>query len=238
MRFLSTAILLLATSFVSASEDPLDGCYDAPTPTPQYGLPTPKPAGGSTSTISKDSMIEALKNIAPGSATEPCVSAPKAEGQCRSASQAAEPLIHSFEKYKITSKPEMAAILSLIALESGEFKYQKNVFPGRPGQGTRNMQMPKYNALYAKSISELRGKIGPKLMNVDAVLDLLLSKDDYDFGSAAWFLTSQCTPAVRTALQSGSEDGWSKYLTECIGTSVTDERKKYWTKAMESVKKL
>lgn len=82
-------------------------------------------------------MIKVLKEIAPTSAKEPCVSAEKAEGQCRSASQAAEPLIHSFEKYKITSKPEMAAILGLIAFETGEFKYQKNVFPGTPGQGSK-----------------------------------------------------------------------------------------------------
>lgn len=98
--------------------------------------------------------------------------------------------------------------------------------------------MPKFNALYAQSIPELAAKIGPKMNNVDAVLDMLLSKDDYDFGSAAWFLTTQCTPAVRTALQSGSEEGWSKYLTECIGTTVTDERKKYWTKANDGVKSL
>ncbi|KAF3490744.1 uncharacterized protein GIQ15_00261 [Arthroderma uncinatum] len=238
MRFLSTTILLLAVSYVSANEDPQDDCYEAPAPSPHYGLPLPQPTGSSSSGISKDAMIKALKNIAPGSAAEPCVSAPKAEGQCRSASQAAEPLIHSFEKYKITSKPEMAAIISLIALESGEFKYQKNVFPGRPGQGTRNMQMPNFNALYAQSLSGLAAMIGPKFTNVDAVLGLLLSNDDYDFGSAAWFLTTQCTPAVRTALQSGSEDGWSKYLTECIGTTVTEERKGYWKKAMDSVKDL
>ncbi|KAK2879982.1 hypothetical protein FQN49_000675 [Arthroderma sp. PD_2] len=252
MRFtsFSAAIILLAVAGVSANKDPQDDCHEAsapspsygapstPTPKPFYGLPLPTTTAGSSSAMSKESMIKALKNIAPGSAAEPCVSAPKAEGQCRSASQAAEPLIHSFEKYKITSKPEMAAILSLIALESGEFKYQKNVFPGRPGQGTRNMQMPKFNALYAKSISELSGKLGPKFTNVEAVLEILLSKDDYDFGSAAWFLTTQCTPAVRTALQSGTEDGWSKYLTECIGTTVSEERKAYWTKAMESVKDL
>ncbi|DAA74549.1 TPA_exp: Uncharacterized protein A8136_3307 [Trichophyton benhamiae CBS 112371] len=248
MRFFTATIYLLLASYASANPVPKDDCNDIPAapstlPAPPPPLPsqaTSHPTGtpGPSSSISKDKMIEVLKEIAPASAKEPCVSAAKAEGQCRSASQAAEPIIHSFEKYKITSKPEMAAILSLIALESGEFKYQKNVFPGRPGQGTRNMQMPNFNALYAKSIPELAAKIGPKTNNVDAVLDMLLSKDDYDFGSAAWFLTTQCTPAVRTALQSGSEEGWSKYLTECIGTTAADERKKYWTKAMESVKSL
>lgn len=84
-----------------------------------------------------DCMVDALKTVAPKSAAEPCTDDGAAPGQCRTAAQAAEPLIASFDRYNITSAAEKAAIISLIALESGEFVYQRNVFPGRPGQGSK-----------------------------------------------------------------------------------------------------
>ena len=51
-----------------------------------------------------------------------------------------------------------------------------------------------------------------------------------DFGSAAWFLTSQCDQSVRTGLQSGSADGFSAYIS-CIGTSETSDRDAYYQRA-------
>ncbi|EAS28427.3 uncharacterized protein CIMG_09631 [Coccidioides immitis RS] len=183
-------------------------------------------------------FADALKVICPNSAREPCINDPKAPHQCRSASQAAEPILRSFEKYNITNKNEMAALVSLMALESDEFKYQKNVFPGRPGQGTRNMQMPKWNARYLASIPELkdqREKVGDDKAKI---LDLLLSKDDYDFGSAAWYMTSQCTSDVRKGLQDGKEDGWEKYITACVGTTASGERLRYWQVAVKEMQKL
>jgi hypothetical protein len=97
------------------------------------------------------------------------------------------------------------------------------------------MQSPTYNQKYASSIQALSEQYNSVSGNVSAVLDLLLSDEDYDFGSAAWFLTSQCTSDVRSALQSGSESGWQSYLTQCVGTTVTDERKAYWTRAIQAL---
>lgn len=93
--------------------------------------------------------------------------------------------------------------------------------------------MPDYNLKYAQSIKELADKLGPVQGDVDKVLDLLLTEDAWDFGSASWFLTTQCTPEVRSALQQGTQEGWEQYITQCVGTTVSDERKVYWDKAME-----
>ena len=63
-----------------------------------------------------------------------------------------------------------------------------------------------------------------------AVLNILLApgNEDVDFGSAAWFLWSQCQAYVREALRTGSEGGWELYLTDCIGTTVTESRRALW----------
>jgi len=62
---------------------------------------------------------------------------PPAKGECATAKTAAEFTSQSFNTYKVTSKAEQAAILSLMAFESGDFKYNKNHFPGTPGQGSK-----------------------------------------------------------------------------------------------------
>lgn len=62
---------------------------------------------------------------------------PPAKGECATAKQAAKFTSQSFDTYHVTSKAEQAAIISLMALESGEFKYNKNHFPGVPGQGSK-----------------------------------------------------------------------------------------------------
>lgn len=62
---------------------------------------------------------------------------PPAKGECATAKQAAKFTSQSFDTYQITSKAEQAAIISLMAFESDDFKYNKNHFPGVPGQGSK-----------------------------------------------------------------------------------------------------
>jgi hypothetical protein len=97
------------------------------------------------------------------------------------------------------------------------------------------MQSPTYNALYAKSIPALSTELLPILSQPAAVLDLLLKNEENDFGSAAWFLTTQCTKDVRTALQSGSEQGWEQYISTCVGTTATGDRKAVWQRAVKAL---
>jgi hypothetical protein len=93
------------------------------------------------------------------------------------------------------------------------------------------MQSPTYNDKYAASIPALSEQYASATGNVSAILDLLLTDETYDFGSAAWFLTTQCSDSVRAELQKGSESGWEGYISSCVGTTVTDERREYWQKA-------
>jgi hypothetical protein len=74
-----------------------------------------------------------ILTIAPTSNT--CDNAP-AVGECATAKTAATYTSQSFDKYGVTSKAEQAAVLSLMAFESLDFKYNKNHFPGVAGQGS------------------------------------------------------------------------------------------------------
>ncbi|KAJ6178027.1 hypothetical protein N7519_008488 [Penicillium mononematosum] len=173
-----------------------------------------------------------LITIAPSSKS--CANAP-AEGECATAKQAAKFTSQSFDTYKVTSKAEQAAIVSLMAFETEDFKYNKNHFPGVAGQGTRNMQSPAFNKKYASSLPELKDKLPSVSNSPEELLDLLRSDSATDFGSGAWFLTTQCSKDVRTALADGSETGWQRFISDCVGTSVTEERREYWERAVEAI---
>ena len=174
--------------------------------------------------------MDQILAIAPKSVT--CEGAP-IPVQCRTAEQALPHIAASFQKYGITSAGEQAALLGIMAFETGDFKYNVNVVPGyvfsnpflpfpdlcefriatradlaesclvvlclpesgnadfentnrTPGQGTRNMQSPVMNRIYALSTPALSAKLAPVTDNPTAVLDLLTADDDLDFGSAAW----------------------------------------------------
>jgi hypothetical protein len=183
-----------------------------------------------------------IQAISPNSAS--CAGAPQA-GQCRTAAQAALPIAQSFSTYGITTPGEAAALISLMAYESADFKYQNNVSPGRPGQGTRNMQMINYNLVYVQSIpalasnlSAITGGAGATALSsqqANDVRSLLTSNDAYDFGSAAWFLTSQCSSSVRYGLQTGSLAGWQQYISSCVGAEASEDRQEYWNRAVTAL---
>ena len=167
---------------------------------------------------------------------------PRFSPQCRTADQVAAAIGPSFAQYGVTSPGEIAALVSLVAFESEDFKYNINISPGIPGQGTRNMQSAAFNLLYAHSIPALSTSLAAittstvssdlSSLQLNAVRDLLTNDNTLDFGSAAWFLSTQCSASVRTGLQNGDEDGWEAYLTGCVSTTPTDERKEYWKLAL------
>ena len=178
-----------------------------------------------------------IKMIAPNSAS--CTGA-SFTSECRNASQAAPLITKSFATYGIFQPNEAAALISLMAFESTDFRYQKNHWPGTPGQGTRNMQSAKYNALYASSIRPLAPSISTITgdsssdTRVDQILDLLLQNDEYDFGSAAWFLSTQCD-STRNELKTGGSQGWETWLETCVGTQATDARRQYYMRAINAL---
>ncbi|EAW08653.1 uncharacterized protein ACLA_095860 [Aspergillus clavatus NRRL 1] len=173
---------------------------------------------------------EQIAAIAPKSTS--CAN-PPAPGECATAAQAAPHIARSFETYQVTSAAEQAAVIALMAFESGEFAYNRNHFPGVPGQGTRNMQSPAFNAKYAAALPELAEPLAQAAGDPARVLDLLLANEEYDFGSGAWFLATQCARDVRAELQAGSEAGWQRYITGCVGTEANAERRAYWARAVQ-----
>jgi hypothetical protein len=178
-----------------------------------------------------------IKIIAPSSKS--C--RPDALPDCRTADQAAPFIFRSMSQYNLTSDNEMAAVIALMAFESGDFRYKHNAFPppGNPGQGTANMQSPAFNLLYAKSLDGVKEKVadvktveGLKPEKLNEIL-ALVTPDEYNFGSGPWFLVTQCPATVRDALKEDIDCGFEAYMA-CVGVQVTDPRKEYLTRAKEA----
>ncbi|KAL4877693.1 hypothetical protein BJY04DRAFT_197678 [Aspergillus karnatakaensis] len=175
-----------------------------------------------------------IEAIAPKSASceNPEEIAPE---ECATAAQAAPAFSAAFKKYKLTSKEEQAAVISISAFESGEFRFSRNHFPGVEGQGTRNMQSPAFNKLYAASIPALSERFEEVQDEPGAVLELLLEDLSVDFGSSSWFLTTQCEESIREGLKKDGEKGWEAFIVDCVGTEANEERKGYWVAAKKAL---
>lgn len=178
---------------------------------------------------------EIIAHIAPESVS--CEGKPADE--CRTAEQAAPFIFDSFCQYSLQHPNQMAAVIALMALESGEFGYKRNAFPGRPGQGTANMQMPPFNLKYAKSLEDVRDQVanvttteGLPDAELDRILDLVVV-DEHNFGSGAWFLRSECPDSVAEALTVDIDAGFQEYMA-CVGVEVDEGRLSYLTLAKEA----
>ncbi|KAI0490163.1 hypothetical protein F4859DRAFT_182478 [Xylaria cf. heliscus] len=189
------------------------------------------------------SAADIILAIAPSSGT---CAADKTE--CRTNQQVAPWMIKAMDQYGINTPAAIAAVLALTAFESVNYVFSTNQ-GGNLGQGTSNMQMYKYNLLYAQSIPALSDKLNalgtPEALLVasdkqtmNGVRDLVRA-DEYNFGSGPWFLTTQCTdPKATTAsiistLNSSPDDGFALYMA-CVGVGVTGPRNEYWTRAKQA----
>ncbi|KAI8629133.1 hypothetical protein F5Y19DRAFT_91328 [Xylariaceae sp. FL1651] len=175
------------------------------------------------------SAAQIIGEIAPSS-----LSCASTTGECRTNEQAAPFLVAAMAQYKLQSSGQIAAVLALTAFESVGYQYKHNVSPGRPGQGTSNMQMIDYNVEYANSIPALKDKVAAlgALDSDDKKNQLLalVTADEYNFGSGPWFLTTKCSPDVVDGLRSGTDAAFAAYMA-CVGTPVTDERTAFWMRA-------
>jgi hypothetical protein len=193
----------------------------ATTATPAAPAATPTPGSGSGgSGGSKVDMAKAIAAIMPQSSS--CDGADFPD-ECRTAEQAAPFITKACADL---SDGECAATVALMGLESVDMRFKHNVSPGRPGQGTANMQMADFNTEYA---SELFGADKVSGKSPDEVL-AMVTPDEHNFGSAAWFLKTKCAD-VRETLKAGTDAGWSAY-NKCIGVDGSlPDRMKYWTAA-------
>ncbi|KAJ3828158.1 hypothetical protein F5880DRAFT_1007839 [Lentinula raphanica] len=93
------------------------------------------------------------------------------------------------------------------------------------------------------SLSSLPSKLSNKTKN--AIRAVVLG-DGLSFGSAMWFYTQSgatrvgqpgpgCLqmPGMVEGLQAQTETGWENYITNCVGTTVTDERKQSWLRTVK-----
>lgn len=213
--------MLCKTSILLVGAFALGGLA-APCPTQPYTAPSTNNNAASGSITASQ-----LTQIAP--TTVSCDGAPFPE-ECADATTAATALNSSFKKYGITKAEEKAALIAYILFESGEFKYSKNHYPGRPGQGTRMMAMPNFIAEYASAAAD-PSALASAAGNVDAILATVNGDADKSFGSAAWFYSNKCTDAVKTGVRDGSMIGWQNFMTVCVGTTNDPAREEYWTKA-------
>ncbi|KAL9108130.1 MAG: hypothetical protein Q9227_007106 [Pyrenula ochraceoflavens] len=151
--------------------------------------------------------------------------------ECISASDAVKPLVDSFHKYSVSTGGEQAALLSWMAFESNELKYNINHFPGTPGQGTRCMLSPSFVSKYVAALPELKGKTAS---DPASTLKLVLDPE-HSLGSAAWFYSSQCDDSVKTGLQQGSDQAFQDFMTKCVSTTMVDKRMQYWNAAKKAL---
>lgn len=94
-------------------------------------LPT---ANTPTKSLGKREATQVLLEIMPSSSS--CAGR---GDECRTATQAASYLVQAMTKYKATTDMEQAGILALVAYESEEMRYKKNLNNAAAGQGTSNM---------------------------------------------------------------------------------------------------
>jgi hypothetical protein len=126
--------------------------------------------------------------------------------------------------------------------------------PGRPGQGTRSlMQFPsvyQYAVDTANTSCQALALVPKTTQDLDSVSDdtknavrELVLGDRLSFASAMWFYAQSgeskkgCTQVdgMVEGLQVRTVTGWENYITKCIFTTVTDERKTVWEKTLNAL---
>ena len=101
------------------------------------------------------------------------------------------------------------------------------------------MMMPNFVSQYAANIPEIASQTSGK--DAAGVL-ALVQPDQYSFGSAAWFYSTQCSQAVKQQVQTGGQAGWETFITQCVQTTVEEgegeganTRLGYWQRACQAL---
>ncbi|EWC48771.1 hypothetical protein DRE_00076 [Drechslerella stenobrocha 248] len=219
-----------STVYVTVSGVPPSSANSA---APTYA---PAPTGGATSPVKITEQV--VLAVAPSSNTCSGASFPD---ECNTAKEAVPFIAAGFEKFQINTIGEAAALLSIMAFESGDFKFNINHFPGRPGQGTKAMLMANFIVSYAQTFGST-DNIAPGLSssNIDAQSDDIKNKvravvlsNERTFAAAAWFYSDMCSESVKAGLRKGPTiAAWTDYITQCVGTTVTEDRTVGYVKAV------
>lgn len=93
--------------------------------------------------------------------------------------------------------------------------------------------MEKYATAVAGAEAVAAAKGSGDAAGLNAVLKLVNSDEEKSAGSAAWFLTSTCTPEVRQGLVAETVEGWHNFLTQCVQTELDAARDDPWAAAKQ-----
>ncbi|KAJ2128478.1 hypothetical protein GGF48_002838, partial [Coemansia sp. RSA 921] len=113
---------------------------------------------------------------------------------CANNEQALVALNNAAQKYGVTERGEVVAMIALMAFESGSWQYNVNEFPGRAGQGTKAMFMYPFIYKYAKALYPDKVQDAWESATDDLTMNnvrAMVLGDDDSFGSAFWYLTTQ-----------------------------------------------
>lgn len=203
-----------------------------------FAAPIPEPEKtGRTAVATSNPVLtaEILMAIAPNTADCNGANNPY-PGECADATAAATALNKAFQTYQITTPGEQAAIVAYELFESVNFKAKKNKSQNLAGQGTRMMAMPPVVHAYATAVAGQAAVAQAQTAGgADGVLALVNSDDEKSFGSAAWYLTTTCSPQVRQGLQAETVQGWHDFLTQCVQTTAVEARDTIWVKTKQII---
>ncbi|KAI5837007.1 hypothetical protein DFP73DRAFT_569564 [Morchella snyderi] len=210
--------------------------------------------GVTAATFSTNIKIGALTEsqvlaIAPNSADCSKASFPD---ECTNATVATEQLNIAFKAYKVWSLGPKAALASLIAFESGDFVYNFNHFPGRPGQGTKAMLMFKWIYKFAlwsgfnEEVSDIVGKPAESVTEAETAtfsndtmnaIRALVLPVNLTFKAAPWYLVKQCKREHYEGLITDGYEGFKNYIELCIEAGdITEDRTAKWCTAVSALK--
>lgn len=178
------------------------------------------------STVASSEELTPARLLAVMPRASSCATGPVVE--CLTAVQAAPLLAASFIKYDITHSAAQAAILTLIAVESGELKYNQHYNNGAPaltGQGTYNEMSPSFILQYGLTLDILD-------TNPLIVMKKINQNPENSIASAAWFMRQFCA-LILPRFETAPDDAYRTYITsaDCIGTTMSEDRNAYWAKA-------
>ncbi|KAJ2144779.1 hypothetical protein IW142_002949 [Coemansia sp. RSA 564] len=151
---------------------------------------------------------------------------------CANNEQALVALNNAAQKYGVTERGEVVAMIALMAFESGSWQYNVNEFPGRAGQGTKAMFMYPFIYKYAKALYPDKVQDAWESATDDLTMNnvrAMVLGDDDSFGSAFWYLTTQAPEYHNTGkLKDGDLASFKEYCTSAVGAGWDDDRQKGW----------
>ncbi|KAI9297648.1 hypothetical protein K502DRAFT_312578 [Neoconidiobolus thromboides FSU 785] len=127
-------------------------------------------------------------------------------------------------KYSITKNEQIAYYLSTVSIESGNLTYNKNHFPGRPGQGTYSMLLS--HNLFEFYKMEYKNQNNYNETNDSSKIQLLayLNQNSLSFLPGAWWMAKGAAliqnPSCSSLLKDlvGSNDSKvTQLFTTCLG---------------------